>query len=51
MVCKFFDKKSLGGAGTHESMPNRCPSDIATVQLAQELQKSVIRKFENKRVY
>ena len=43
MVCKSFDKKSSdfntsGGAVKNETMPNQ--------QLAEELHKAIIRKFE-----
>ena len=41
MVCKFFDKKSKGGGIT-------CMSNQ---QLANELQKPMIRKFEIRKNY
>ena len=43
MLCKFFDKKTLGGAVKCEIMANQ--------ELAEELHKPVIRKFEKRKVY
>ena len=40
MVYKFFEKKSSGGAIKSRTIPNQ--------QLAEELHKSIIRKFEKK---
>ena len=54
MVYKFFDKKSAlladksvsgSGIANNEIKQNRCPLDLATLQLAGELHKPVIRKF------
>ena len=42
-VYKFFDKKSEGGAIKSKCMLNQ--------QLAEELHKSVIRKFKKRKVY
>ena len=41
MVCKFFDKKSSGSGIVNE--PN--------YQLANELHKTIIRKFKTRKVY
>ena len=43
MVYKFFDKKSSGGVVKIEIMPNQ--------QLAEELHKPIVRKFEKRKVY
>ena len=43
MVCKFFDKKSTGGGVNIPSEFNE--------QLAKELHKPIIRKFEKRKVY
>ena len=40
MVYNFFDKKTSGGAVTNEIMSNK--------ELAEELQKPIIRKFEER---
>ena len=40
MVYKFFDERSSGGAIKSRTIPNQ--------QLAEELHKSIIRKFEKK---
>ena len=45
----FFDKKSSGSS--IKSMPNQRPLDLATQQLANELHKRIIKKFEKRRVY
>ena len=41
MVCKFFDKKSSGSGIVNES----------NYQLANELHKPIIRKFNKRKVY
>ena len=43
MVYKFFDKKSSDGVVKIEIMPNQ--------QLAEELHKPIVRKFEKRKVY
>ena len=43
MVYKFFDKKSSDGVAKIEIMPNQ--------QLAEELHKPIVRKFEKRKVY
>ena len=43
MVCKFFDKKTPGGAIKNEIKQNQ--------QLAKELHKPIIRKFKRRKVY
>ena len=42
MVYKFFDKKTVGGAVKSEIMQDK--------ELAEELHKSIIRKFEKRKV-
>ena len=42
MVYKFFNKKTSGGTVKNEIMP--------TKELAEELQKPIIRKFEKRKV-
>ena len=52
MVYKFFDKKSAGSrVNTHanKSSFNDCPLDLTTQKLAEEMQKEIIRKFNNKK--
>ena len=51
MVYKFFDKKSA-------SLPDKCVSDSGvnievelSEQLAEELHKTIIRKFKKRTVY
>ena len=52
MVYKFFDKKSPGGGvANNEIKQNRRPLDLATLQLAKELHKSIIRNFKKRTVY
>ena len=48
---KFFDKKSSVSGVKSEVMPNQRLSDLAMRQLAEELQKPIIRKFEKQKVY
>ena len=43
VVYKFFDKKISGGTGKNEFMPNK--------ELAEELHKTIIRKFEKRKVH
>ena len=43
MVYKFFDKKLSGGAIKDENMSDK--------ELAKELRKTVIRKFEKRKVF
>ena len=43
MVYNFFDKKSSGGAIKNEIMPNK--------ELAEELEKQIIRKLEKRKVH
>ena len=43
MVYNFFDKKSSVGAIKNEIMPNK--------ELAEELEKQIIRKFEKRKVH
>ena len=54
MVYKFSDKKSFGSVVKNKNMSDQCPSQLAGVgkvsdhtrQLAGELHKPIIRKFE-----
>ena len=43
MVYKLHDKRSLGGGVKSEIIPNQ--------ELAEELHKPVIRKFEKRKIY
>ena len=43
LVCKCLDKKSSGGAVKSGIIPNQ--------QLAEELHKTIIRKFEKRKIY
>ena len=45
MVYKFLDKKSKGGGVNNKIKQNQHPLDLATHQLAEELHKSIVRKF------
>ena len=52
MVYKFFDKTSPGGGvANNEIKQNRRPLDLATLQLAKELHKTIIRNFKKRTVY
>ena len=43
MICKFFHKKTSGGAVKSKIMQNQ--------QLAEELHKPIVRKFEKRKVH
>ena len=55
MVYKFFDKKSKGGGlikhANDKIKQNQRSLDLAAHQLAEELHKPIIRKFEKRTVY
>ena len=55
MVYKFFDKKPKGsGVNTHANAKikqNQHPLNLAIHQLAEELHKSIIKKFKKRTVY
>ena len=55
MVYKFFDKKSkVGGLIKHandKNKQNQHSLDLAAHQLAEELHKPIIKKFEKRTVY
>ena len=59
MVYKFFDEKSAGSGivnnnnndDNNDIKQNRRPLDLATLQLANELHKPIIRKFKKIKVY
>ena len=47
VVYKFFDKKSKeGGVANNKVKQNRRPFDLASLQLAEELHKPIIRTFK-----
>ena len=49
MVYKFFDKKS--SCSGIAMLQNERPLDLAMQQLAEELHKAIIKKFERRKVY
>ena len=52
MVYNFFDKKTLGSAFRSKTLVTQNKSAIMTSQeLAEELHKPIIRKFEKWKVY
>ena len=51
MVYKFFDKKAKVSGVNDKIKQNERPLDLATHQLAEELHKPIIRKFEKRNVY
>ena len=48
MVYKFFDKNSTGSGAKHVNNTKLAPQNK---QLAEELHKPIIRKFEKRKVY
>ena len=50
MFYKFFDKKSTG-SGRPSSSASLIVNNKENMQLAEELQKSIIRKFKKRKVY
>ena len=50
MVYKFFDEKKIGSGIKNKNMSDQLLSDLATRQLAKELQKPIIRKFKKRKV-
>ena len=50
MVFKFFDKKSEG-SGRPLSSASQIVNNKENIQLADELHKLIIRKFEKRKVY
>ena len=50
MVYKFFDKKTSGSGNENENISNKRPLDLATWELAEELHKLVITKFNKRKV-
>ena len=50
MAYKLFDKKSLDGTIKDEIISNLRPLDLVTRELAEELHKLTIRKFEKRKV-
>ena len=52
MVYKFFDKKSKGGGVANNKVKqNRRPLELATLQLAEESHKPIIKNFKKRTVY
>ena len=55
IIYKFFDKRSAGsGVNRHENnkiKQNQQPLDLATSKLPDELQKPIIKKFLERKVY
>ena len=52
MVCKLFDKNSKGSAAdNNENKQNRCPLDLAALQLAKELHEPIIINLKKRTVY
>ena len=52
MVYKFFDKKSKGGGVANSKVKqNRRPLELATLQLAEESHKPIIKNFKKRTVY
>ena len=49
MVYKFFDKKTMGSGATETSSLERVNNE--SLKLADELHKSIIRKFNKRKVY
>ena len=50
MVYKFLDKKTSGSSTKNENMLDQHPSDLATRQLAEELDKAIVRKSKKRKV-
>ena len=50
MVCKFFDKKSMGSGTAKPSSLERIARNSSLI-LADELHKPIIRKFDKRKVY
>ena len=51
MVYKCFVKTSAGSGVKRNIMPNQCPLELATQELAAELHKPIMGKFEKRKVY
>ena len=52
MVYKFFDKKSKGGGVANNKVKqNRRPLELATLKLAEESHKPIIKNFKKRTVY
>ena len=50
MACKFFDKKSEGSGRPLFSALQKA-NNKESIQLADELHKTIIRKFQKRKVY
>ena len=51
MICKCFDKISSGGAATSANKFAVKSENLSCQQLAEGLDKPIIRKFEKRKVY
>ena len=51
MVYKCFVKKSACSGVKRKIMPNQCPLELATQELAAKLHKPIMGKFEKRKVY
>ena len=51
MVYKFFDMKTLGSGATMLANKSAVKSIPQNEQLAQELHKTIIKKFKKRKVY
>ena len=49
IFCKFFDKKTSVGTVRNENMSDQHPSNLPSRQLAEELHKPIIRKFDKRK--
>ena len=47
----FLYKKSCGSGVKRKIMPNQCPLELATQELAAKLHKPIMGKFEKRKVY
>ena len=50
MVYKFFHKRNSGSSIKNEHISNKRPLDLATLELAAELHKPIIKKFNKRKV-
>ena len=50
IVFKFFDKETSGSGIKNENVTNKHPLNLATTELAEELHKPIIRKFNKRKV-
>ena len=50
IVYKFFDKETSGSGIKNENITNKHPLNLAARELAEELHKPIIRKFNKRKV-